>query len=114
MKLKVILVVLVLYALLLWSLPLWPAEFLTSGSVVTGITLCPAYEVDYCVKSNTMGTIGVEVTLAEVLDGDLSFVGRAVHYSDITDNNWSSPRKWLNTGDRGTEFFGIEARYRLW
>lgn len=88
-------------------------DFFTGAALFIGLSTCPVGAVDYC-PSGAMGTFGAEMTVAEYRD--FSLTATAQHYSDATDNGWldGGPVHWINTGDRGTEFYGLQIRYKLW
>lgn len=111
---KYYLIGIVLFFCLLASLPLWPAEveYFDSGEVYAGIVTCSEH-TDYCPPSNAVGKLGFDLSI--VTYGNLSVDFSAVHYSDITDNEWSHGLVHAyNTGDRGTELYGIQVKYKLW
>ena len=89
-------------------------DMFTGAVIAFGVMTCPGPATDYCPHSRAVGTVAAEVTIAEA--GRYSLAGTWRHYSDITDNEWTEggPAHWYNTGDRGTEMFGVEARIKLW
>lgn len=76
-------------------------EYFTSLAFILGIGTCSS-GVDYC--PDTVGKAALELTLAEQNKHSIMF--EAVHYSSTSDGI-------LGKGDRGTEFFLIEYKYRI-